>query len=191
MPGPFYGRGVIRKLWLFDKPRFIEHLKRLDTDSRRKRFQGLVSDAYVERYGERAFKLDAVLYGYFDRGELKAVAELHPLGGLLTPDAEVAFSVEADYQEQGIGSELFKRLTTAARNRGLKRLIMHCLPANIGMRRLANRFGSAIVIEDGEAVGELQAPMATPLSLWREAMADGTGFARALLEVELPALAAA
>jgi len=189
MPGDFVGRGVVRKLWAADAAAYAAHLKRLDANARSMRFQGLVSDAYLVEHAGRAIAARTVVYGYFDEGVLRAVAELHPEPG--RTEAEAAFSVEADYQEHGVGTELFRRLVTAARNRGVRRLMMNCLPGNLAMRRLCARFGAKITIADGEAVGVIATDGPTPLSFFVEAVADGTGLAKALLDLELERLRAA
>jgi RimJ/RimL family protein N-acetyltransferase len=188
MPGPFIGRGVVRKLWAGDTAQFAAHLQRLDRDSRIRRFMGLVSDEHVAAHARNAVRLDTVIYGYFDRGVLRAAAEMHPLGGAFSGEAEGAFSVELDYQEHGVGTELFRRVLTAARNRGVRRLTLNCLPNNLAMRRLCEKFGAKLHVEDGEAVAHLVAVAPTPLSWMTEAFVDGTGIAKAMLDARLQAL---
>ena len=51
--------------------------------------------------------------------------------------AEAAFSVERDWQDQGIGDALITRVIAAAQNRGVNRLDMICLPENRKMQHLA------------------------------------------------------
>lgn len=191
MPEKFIGRGVVRKLWAGDTAQLVDHLTRLDAESRIRRFMGLVSDAHVAAHARRALRLDTVLYGYLDRGVLRAVAEMHPLGGAFSGEAEGAFSVERDWQEHGVGTELFRRLLNSARNRGIRHLTLNCLPGNLAMRRLCEKFGAKVHIEDGEAIAHLTALGPTPLSLMTEAVADGTGFAKAMLDARLTALGAA
>jgi RimJ/RimL family protein N-acetyltransferase len=191
MPGKFIGRGVVRKLWAGDTAELIEHLRRLDADSRMRRFMALVSDDHVEAHARRAVRLDTVIYGYFDRGTLRAAAEMHPLRGAFSGEAEGAFSVERDWQEHGVGTELFRRLINAARNRGIRQLTLSCLPGNLAMQRLAEKFGAKVRIQDGEAIAHLSALGPTPLSLMTEAVADSTGIAKAMLDARLKALGAA
>lgn len=185
MPGNFVGRGTIRRLWPPDRPEFAAHLLRLDVDSRRKRFQGFVSDSFIETYAERALTTKAVFYGYFDDGVLRAVAELHPLRPALAGRAEAAFSVEPGYQEHGIGTALFKRILDAARNRSISDLVLHCLSTNAAMHRLVAKFGGKISIDSDEAVGTIRSAVPTPMSLMREAISGGVGYAKAMLDEEL------
>ena len=48
----------------------------------------------------------AVVFGYFENGELHAAAELRKLGDTWGRGAEAAFSVEPGFQERGIATEL-------------------------------------------------------------------------------------
>jgi GNAT superfamily N-acetyltransferase len=190
MPGTFIGRGVIRKLWVADLDAFRDHLLRLDMKSRHMRFQGAASDDTIAGYVKTTFVRSASVYGYFDAGILRAVAELHPLEGLLSTNAEAAFSVEPAYQEHGIGSELFKTLMTTARNRNIRNVILHCLPHNDRMRRLVRRFKGSVVFDGDELTGTIKVRAPTPLSFFREAITDSTGFAKAVLDAELALLKA-
>lgn len=185
MPGNFIGRGVIRRLWPADKAQFEDHLLRLDPESRRKRFQGFVADSFLADYAARALGPGAVLYGYFDEAVLRAVSELHPLGSVWARHAEAAFSVEAHYQEHGIGTELFKRVVDAARNRSISDIELHCLTTNVAMRRLVGKFGGKINFDRDEAVGTIPSALPTPMSLFREAVNGGVGYAKAILDEEL------
>ncbi|WP_376800356.1 GNAT family N-acetyltransferase [Candidatus Raskinella chloraquaticus] len=191
MPGSFIGRGAIRRLWPADREAFAAHLLRLDSDSRRKRFQGFVSDSFLQGYAERSIKTLTVFYGYFDAGTLRAVAELHLIHPSWPAQAEAAFSVEASYQEHGIGSELFKRIIDAARNRSVSDVTFHCLTSNSAMRGLCKKFGGKIVFDQDEAVGTIPSSMPTPMSLMREAISGGVGIAKAMLDEELRLIKAA
>jgi hypothetical protein len=55
---------------------FREHLLRLDPETRRNRFAMAASDAFMVRYAETSFALDAVLFGYVEGATLRAAAEL-------------------------------------------------------------------------------------------------------------------
>lgn len=185
MPGNIIRQGVIRRLWPADRQTFVAHLLRLDSESRRKRFQGYVSDIFLQDYAERAMKPGTVFYGYFDAAILRAVAELHIIKPVWSAEAEAAFSVEAPYQEHGIGSELFKRIMNAARNRSIKFVTLHCLTTNSAMRRLVGKFSGKITFDRDEAVATIPSALPTPMSLMREAINGGVGLAKAMLDEEL------
>src|SRR5256885_7566372 len=72
--------GVIRKIWIARAGPYRDHLLRLETESRRNRFGGAVSDQFIENYTELSVGLNAVMHGFFVEGVLRGVAELRPLG---------------------------------------------------------------------------------------------------------------
>jgi len=178
---PIADGGVIRKLWIGEADKFREHLLRLDRESRRNRFAGAVSDDFISNYVEMSFGLDSVVHGYFVDGVLRGTAELRPIGA--DQEAEAAFSIEKPWQSLGVGSALLARTLLAARNRGYKLLHMACLAENRRMQQLARKFDAELSFDFGSVIGEVETPHPTPMSVFREVMADGHGFATAMLDV--------
>ena len=176
--------GVIRKIWIDRTGVYREHLLRLDRDSRRNRFGGAVSEEFIENYTELSIGLDAVMHGFFIDGVLRGVAELRPLGKEFAQEAEAAFSIEQPWQSHGVGSALLERTLLAARNRGIKLLHMACLANNQRMVDLARKFEAELTFDFGSVVGEVEAAHPTPMSVWREVVADSHGFATAMLDVQ-------
>lgn len=162
--------GVIRQLRPSDLPRFRDHLLRLDAESRRDRFNGPSSDAFVGAYAERAFRDGTTVIGYVEGDDVLGAAELHEIGGEGEPVGEIAFSVERALQHRGIGSRLFQRLIWHAHALGYTRLRVTTHPQNQAMKRLASRFNARLRFEGGETVGlielepaaELAAPQVMP-----------------------------
>jgi GNAT superfamily N-acetyltransferase len=176
--------GVIRKLWIDRAGPYRDHLLRLDSESRRNRFGGAVSDEFIRNYIELSLGLDAVLHGFFVDGALRGVAELRPIGGGTPDEAEAAFSIEKPWQNNGVGTALLERTLLAARNRGIKLLHMACLANNRRMIDLAKKFEAELKFDFGSVVGEVEAPHPTPMSVLREFVADTHGFATAMLDVQ-------
>lgn len=176
--------GVIRKMWIDRAGPYRDHLLRLDKDSRRNRFGGAVSDEFIENYIELSLGLDAVIHGFFVDGILRGVAELRPLGNGFAEEAEAAFSIETPWQSNGVGTALLERTLLAARNRGIKLLHMACLVNNARMIELARKFEAELKFDFGSVIGEVEAAHPTPLSVWRELVADTHGFATAMLDVQ-------
>src|SRR5262245_40605957 len=183
MHDPLPHGGVIRKLWIGEAESYRDHLLRLDADSRRNRFAGTMSDEFVRDYAELSFGIDAVIHGFFVDGALRGAAELRPIGAPIAREAEAAFSIEKPWQSLGVGSALLARTLLAARNRGYKLLHMACLAENRRMQQLARKFDAELSFDFGSVIGEVEAPHPTPMSVFREVMADGHGFATALLDV--------
>ena len=176
--------GIIRKMWSVEAGRYREHLLRLDPASRRNRFGGDVSDEFLAEYASLATSIDTVIHGFFVNGTMRGAAELRPIGASTAREAEAAFSIEKPWQSHGVGSALLERTLLAARNRGIKFLHMACLADNKRMQQLARKYDADLSFDFSSVVGEVSTPRPTPLSLMREILADGHGFATAMLEVQ-------
>lgn len=181
---PLPDGGLIRKMWISEAARYRNHLLRLDPESRTRRFGGGVSDAYIRNYVTSSMWLDSVVYGFFVDGTLRGAAELRPIGGRLSKQAEAAFSVEQAWQSHGVGSALLQHTILTARNRGIAHLHMACLADNRRMQQLARKFDAELSFDFGGVVGEVEAPHPTPLSVVREMVSDGHGFATAILDAQ-------
>ena len=175
--------GVIRKLWIGETAQYRDHVLRLDAESRRNRFGGAVSDDFISNYADLTASLESVVHGFFIHGTLRAAAELRPLGLRFPHQAEAAFSVEKPWQSHGVGSALLRRTLLAARNRGYGHLHMACLADNRRMQQLARKFDAELTFDFETVIGEVESSRPTPLSLMRELMSDGHGFATAMLEL--------
>jgi GNAT superfamily N-acetyltransferase len=184
MRDPLPAGAVIRKLWIGEADAYRDHLLRLDPDSRRNRFAGAVSDEFVLDYAELSFGIDALIHGFLIDGTLRGAAELRPIGAPLMREAEAAFSIEKPWQSHGVGSILLERTLLAARNRGIKFLHMACLADNKRMQQLARKYEAELSFDFSNVVGEVATPRPTPLSLLREMLADGHGFATAMFDVQ-------
>lgn len=176
--------GVIRKLWVGEADKYRDHLLRLDPISRRNRFGGGVSDDFIRGYVDLSISLETVVHGFFINGALCGAAELRQLGLRFPRQAEAAISVEKPWQSHGVGSALLRRTLLAARNRGVRLLHMACLADNRRMQQLARKFAAELSFDFGSVVGEVESSRATPMSLMQEFVADGHGFATAMLDLQ-------
>ena len=176
--------GVVRKLWIGETAKYREHVLRLDPESRRNRFAGGVSDDFVRDYVDMTTGLEAVVHGFFIGDMMRGAAELRPLGVRFARQAEAAISVEKSWQSHGVGSALLRRTLLAARNRGFRLLHMACLADNRRMQQLARKFDAELTFDFESVVGEVESSRPTPLSLMREMMSDGHGFATAMLDLQ-------
>jgi GNAT superfamily N-acetyltransferase len=184
MEEPLPAGGRIRKLWIAEADLYRDHLLRLDTKSRRNRFAGAVSNDFLRNYAQLAFSLDAIIHGFFVDEVLRGAAELRSIGSPARREAEAAFSIERPWQSHGVGSALLERTLLAARNRGFRYLHMSCLVDNERMRQLARKYDADLRFDFDTVIGEVTAPRPTPLSLFREVLADGHGFATAICDVQ-------
>jgi RimJ/RimL family protein N-acetyltransferase len=177
--------GTIRKLWFTETEKFRDHLLRLDTESRRMRFGMGVDDDFIHRYAEQTNRFQSVIYGFFVDRDMRAAAELRRIGDNWHGEAEAAFSVEPEYQDFGVGTELLGRIIVAARNRGVDRIYMNCLAENRKMQRIAKKYEADLYFDHGEVVGQLKPAYPTPMSVWSEVMDNSNGFVMAVLEFPL------
>ena len=182
----------IRRLWPSDLEAYRDHLLRLDPMGRHQRFGGGMSDAFLVHYAEHCFGQGDLLYGAFIDGVLIGAAELRSNAAIWSEQApfdrhihaEAAFSVEEGHRRQGIGEKLFRRIQRAASNHGVETIEIICLPDNVGMRMLAQKFKTHFIFEESNLTGRLRARRPSPFSLMREAADDVADFGVALLDAQ-------
>lgn len=148
------------------------------------RFAHTVSDFFIADYAERMSDMGSVVYGYVEDDEVRAVAELRKLGDIWGHEAEAAFSVETTHQDLGIGSELMGRIIRSARNRGVQRIYMSCLPENGRMQAIARKFEADLTFEPGEVVGEIVPVEPNYFSVLAEEVEDRMGYILAVLDLQ-------
>jgi RimJ/RimL family protein N-acetyltransferase len=185
MPETHIWGGTVRKLWFTETEKFQDHMLRLDVESRRMRFGMAVDDDFIRKYVRQINRFQSVVYGFFVGRDMCAAAELRMIGESWHGEAEAAFSVETEYQNSGVGTDLLGRIILAARNRGVDKLYMNCLAENRRMQRVAKKYEAELYFDHGEVVGQLKPAFPTPASLWSEAMDNGSGFVMAVLEFPL------
>lgn len=149
-----------------------EHFAALPLEDVRRRFgttldpQGLA--AYVDRIN---FQRDCVFAVFAEDLSLAGVVHLAHGHGV----AEVGLSILPAYRRQGIGSALFQRAVTRARNLQAVELFVHCLAENEVMLHIAREAGMRIVMEQSEADAYLELPPATVDTLGADFAAQQTG----------------
>ncbi len=177
---------TIRRLWPGDRPAVLDYFQRLDPETRANRFMGPVGEAGTRAYAERAVTAEGLVVGAFVDGVLRGLGELRPAGTphgfMLGAEAEAAFAVERDFRRRGIGTALFGRIASAARNRGVGTLHVRCLDRNKPMLRLAAKLGADLHRSACETRGDLRLAQATPFSLWYESIAEAYDFTLSVIQ---------
>lgn len=148
-------QGSIRKLLPAETGLFSEHLLRLDRESRRLRFTHAVSDDFVRSYAKTAADPGSIVYIYTLDGVVRAAAELKCNGPLWGDSAEAAFSVESQFANKGLATELMGHIILSARNRGVKHLIMNCLAENTRMQAIARKHHADLHLEQGDVIADI------------------------------------
>ncbi|WP_219322979.1 GNAT family N-acetyltransferase [Methylovirgula sp. HY1] len=177
----------IRRLWPSDVAGYREHLLRLDRAARYARFGAVISDAVLADHANACFGAETLVFGYFVEGVIRGAAELHildPGARLYLREGEAAFSVEKPWRHSGLGSALIGRLVLAAGNRGLRVLVISCLPQNFAMQGLAKKFGATLKCETDEVMGKITVQLPTPQTIFAEVVEDSLDFATALFDLQ-------
>lgn len=167
---------VVRQLWPFDRPEIRAHVLRLSSEERRLRFFAYQSDAALESVVDAMDWSRTLFLGAFVEQRLRGLAELHFSDWRPGCTAELALTVEGDFQGRGIGRALLRRISTFARNRWLGSLEAIFLQENRRMRALAAGEGLQVQpsYDDVRAEARLSAP--TPFSLLEEGLGEMTAF---------------
>ncbi|MDO5646369.1 GNAT family N-acetyltransferase [Paracoccus sp. (in: a-proteobacteria)] len=140
-------RVELRGLTPHDQPQHIDHLLRLSDSDRFSRFHHRMDDDRVRAYSNGLDWHNVLMFGVFVDGTLRGVAELLFSGN--RDNAEIAISVERDWQHEGFGKLLVLSATLAARRIGIADLHMSFLQNNHGMRGLARDLGAEFEAADG------------------------------------------
>ena len=180
-------QGRIRRLWPSDVAAYREHLLRLEPDARYSRFCTVMADPVVAEHANACFSPDTLVFGFFVDGKIRGAAELHFLSttpGTRVREAEAAFSVEKPWRHSGLGGAFVERLLLAARNRGLKTLIITCLPQNFAMQSLAKKYGAKLQSERDEVMGKFTIQLPTAQTIFTEFVEESCDFATALFDLQ-------
>jgi GNAT superfamily N-acetyltransferase len=149
----------IRSLGPRHRPKIGAHLLSLDVADRYLRFGYAASDEQIANYvAQIDFERDEVFGICNRRLDLVAVAHLAHLLDSEPPASEFGVSVLARARGRGLGHRLFDHATLHARNRGVRRLLIHALSENNAMLKIARDFGATIERFGAESQAWLQLP---------------------------------
>ena len=176
--------GFIRRILASEGYLLRDHLQRLDSDARHRRFGHEVSNAFIADYAAHASDFGNVTFGYFVDGDVRGVAELRPGPLMRQGDAEVAFSVERPFANRGIATQLMGRIIRTARNRGLSHLVLVCMPTNAKMQAIARHYGADLKIEDGSIFADIVPNRADYRSLIADMIDEPMTYLHAALDMQ-------
>jgi GNAT superfamily N-acetyltransferase len=129
---------------------FLEHLLRLDEETRLQRFCHPASDADVRDYVGRLDLKSARVIGFFCDGEMRGAAELSPSGSARSLLFDATVSVEKDWQGRGIRTALVSRAIPVARGLGASHIRVEALAGNERLRRIVAQFDADMLFEDDD-----------------------------------------
>ncbi len=179
-----YLGGHCRKLWCIERDEFKDHLLRLEKTSRYMRFGCEVNDEFIENYASHALDHNCRVWGYFGpRGNLRGTGELKCFANK-PGSAEAAFTVEKEYRDKGVGTQLFSHVILSARNRDINHLYVNCLRQNQAMKAIARKFDAGLCFDQGDVIGDLMPANSTVLTRLEEALEDSSGFVYGMLDIQ-------
>ena len=148
----------IRELGVSERSLFLAHLLALGAEDRYLRFGSPLSDSAIAAYVDGiAFRVDTIFGVFDDRLALEAAGHFSPITVTAGDDArrgrsaEFGLSVAERARGRGLGTALFLRAASHARNLNVSSLFMHCLSENRAMIRIARKAGMRIEQRHGEA----------------------------------------
>lgn len=166
--------GEYRKLGNAERPLLRDHLLRLSPEDRALRFLSDVSVGHIEQYCAGIDQHPRIVVGYFVAGVMRGAGEIVFNAGVpFRANCEVALSVESDYQNGGVGTELLRRLLVLARNRGVSKVTMRCMRSNRRMQKLAKKFEGELHFAAGDVEGTLYPRWPDAASLFEESWEQG------------------
>lgn len=131
----------------------IDHLLRLDAESRRLRFGYDAQPDGIRKYVNNSFDHDnSVWYGFMDDSRCFGVIHIAIDGQV----AEFGFSIDQDRRGYGLSNELFSRALLYVKALGIKKVTMQCLSENKIVQYLAKKHGMAVVtLGPGEKIASM------------------------------------
>ena len=142
------GRPVeIRALRPEDKDELLAAVRRIGTDSLYRRFFNVkreFSEKETAFFVNVDFVKHVALVAVVEENGRPAIVAGGRYIGVGPGQAEVAFAVVDEYQGQGLGTTLMRRLVAIARGAGLKELTADVLPDNRQMLKVFQKCGLAM-----------------------------------------------
>jgi RimJ/RimL family protein N-acetyltransferase len=133
-----------------------KHFRSLSPESLRRRYGFVLgSDDAIDQHVERFVSDDHHLFAIFDlSGDIIGFSQAAP-DPHHESEFELGISILDDHQGKGYGRSLFKTTVNFITALGAKRIFTNCLGENKAMQHLAKSEGMKVVIQYGDASGEL------------------------------------
>lgn len=144
---------TVRAIRTDDKGRIIAAFRELEPETIYTRYfqhKNELTHEELERATEVDFEREVALVVTIGQGKGETIIGgaryiVYEVGA--ARNAEIAFTVEEDYQGQGIASSLLRHLIQIARTKGVARLEAEVLPGNRSMLAVFSRFGLPMKME--------------------------------------------
>jgi GNAT superfamily N-acetyltransferase len=145
---------AVRRVLPHEYSKYRKHLKALDDASKYLRFGYQIKDEMIDQLCEQ-FEADPeknILFA-IENNNLEFVAIGHIA---IQEELELAFSVLKDYQGQGMGSAVMKRVIQWCRTHNKLKGCMVCLSSNQAIKHLCLKHSIHIHSEHGETLADIE-----------------------------------
>ncbi len=150
-----------RHLHHFEADLYRDHLLRLDPDSRYARFTGTLPDASIRSYVNSIDWSKSELIGCFSDNLIRGAVEIRYSATNVSSEAELAFSVEKEFQNTRVGTHLMDKSLILLQNRQIKTAHIVCLLSNKRMQKLALRHRANVRSYSGDVFMTISVPNRT------------------------------
>lgn len=153
---------TLKRLTEINRAEVLNHFLRLDPESRSSRFCSSISDENMTNYVNKIDFKNGI-FGLFNENlEIIGLGECVFFKDKDKLTAEVAFTVEKEYQGHGLGNKLMKRVVQYANSRDVHELQMYCIRTNQAILHLAKKYKLVPQYEGTEISGVVKTPNILP-----------------------------
>jgi GNAT superfamily N-acetyltransferase len=147
---------IVYRLQPSEYHRYKTHLLALDDESKYLRFGYQIKDETLEELF-KTFESNPKNHKIFviENSDLEVIGAGHI--AISDDQTELAFSVLKQYQGQGMGSSLMKRVIEWCQNRNIQNGCMVCLSTNMAIKKLARKYG-VLINEGTETLASIKIP---------------------------------
>lgn len=135
---------------------FEQHLKRLSSQDRLNRFDYPIADEQIEYY-VRNIRVEDLIIALFTSSKVIGAAHLSipDHEAYLAKRIELGLSIESEYQDLGLGTDLMHASIATAQNAGFQELMVRCQSHNTPMLKVLEKFHGAIESSKGACYGSI------------------------------------
>lgn len=132
---------VIRRLWPADLLALRDHFMRIEADNNDLRVCSQTAGSNIVHSIETLNWDQTTLLGVFEGPALRGVAEI---ADDENGETAISFTLEAHFQNRGLGTQLLDRAMILARSGAKGRIYLACLPGNEKMQDVACKLGAQV-----------------------------------------------
>ena len=156
-------------------------LRQQDTETLRMYFGTPATTDYINHLVERVITNNQKHHFLVAFDHEQWIGVLH-IADCPNQEVEFGFIVDHEYRGHGVADRLMDEGVTWCRNRGYKRLFLHCLSWNQPIKHLCTKHGLELRERDGDAEVDVPLPPASFISLSKEVAVTNRNIFTKILE---------